>query len=95
MIWLNLWFLPRAFFVARGPWVAASTRHSLRPPIVMRVKSRRARALSPRREDADLRQLFDRLNQNSNRGVIARRLSAEAIQTIPAERFWIASLRSQ
>jgi len=31
MIWLNLWFLPRAFFTARGPWVAASTRHSLRP----------------------------------------------------------------
>ena len=26
-----VWFLPRAFFTARGPWVAASTRHSLRP----------------------------------------------------------------
>jgi hypothetical protein len=30
---LNLWFLPRAFYDARGPWVAASTRHSLRPLI--------------------------------------------------------------
>jgi hypothetical protein len=28
---LNLWFLPRVFFTARGQWVAASTRHSLRP----------------------------------------------------------------
>ncbi len=28
---LNLWYLPPAFLFAGGPWVAASTRHSLRP----------------------------------------------------------------
>jgi hypothetical protein len=28
---LNLWFLPRAFFYARGPWVSVDTRSSLRP----------------------------------------------------------------
>ncbi|CCD88124.1 conserved hypothetical protein [Bradyrhizobium sp. ORS 285] len=28
---LNLWYLPPAFSYAGGPWVAASTRHSLRP----------------------------------------------------------------
>jgi len=31
MFWLNLWLLPPAYFFAGGPWVAASTRHSLRP----------------------------------------------------------------
>jgi hypothetical protein len=35
MIWLNLWYLPPDFFIAGGPWVAASTRHSLRPPIIL------------------------------------------------------------
>jgi hypothetical protein len=52
MIRLNLWFLPRAFFTARGPWVAASTRHSLRP-----LSFRRATFLqssgATRRENAD------------------------------------------
>jgi hypothetical protein len=33
MIRLNLWCLPPAFLFAGGPWVAASTRHSLRPLI--------------------------------------------------------------
>ena len=28
---LNLWFLPRAFFTARGPWGSVDTRPSLRP----------------------------------------------------------------
>jgi hypothetical protein len=28
---LSLWFLPRAFFYARGPWVSVDTRSSLRP----------------------------------------------------------------
>jgi len=31
MIRLDLWVLPPATFFAGGPWVAASTRHSLRP----------------------------------------------------------------
>jgi hypothetical protein len=30
---LNLWSLPRAFFIARGPWVSVDTRPSLRPLI--------------------------------------------------------------
>ena len=33
---LYLWFLPRAFFYARGPWVSADTRPSLRPLMISR-----------------------------------------------------------
>jgi hypothetical protein len=41
------------------------------------------------------RETINRDSQSRHIGVIARRASAEAIQTVAAEKFWIASLRSQ
>jgi hypothetical protein len=48
-----------------------------------------------RRENAASHPLFDRLNQNSNQAGHCEAHCAEAIQTILADEFWIASLRSQ
>src|SRR5262249_32917520 len=65
MIWLNLWCLPPAFLFAGGPWVAASTRHSLRP-----LRSSRAMSSQPGRFSAAgthniALQLFESFSSNA------------------------------
>jgi hypothetical protein len=60
MIWLNLWFLPRAFYCT-GAMGEAFTRHSLRPLLIEGGPQAKLRTQIAPRDRGRLRtELFDR-----------------------------------
>ncbi len=73
---------------------AAGTRSSLRPLFEEGEKIQQTSG-ETRRENAESHLLFETSIGKCVRLVIARSASDEAIQNLAAERFWIASLRSQ
>jgi hypothetical protein len=74
MIWLNLSRLPPAYFFAGGPWVAASTRHSLRP-LFSEGPRMMHHSAAQRRENAEFRSIRRtraRSDNHCERSVYAR-----------------------